>query len=206
MSSMKAGIFLVLAVVLFRIVAGVSALDGEGWFLANFSPLGALVLCGGLFFPGRMAWILPAAAVLVTDVVLNLIYGVGAFGAGTVGLVVAWGLVFGVAWVLRGRIRRCGASKGWGVVFGATLVSALMFYVVTNTVAFIGSPAYPQSLAGWWQSLTVGVPGFPPTLVFFRNSLIGDLVFTGLFVWCVKPWAARENGTEFATAGVVEPN
>ncbi|MDG2124433.1 MAG: hypothetical protein P8J87_12080, partial [Verrucomicrobiales bacterium] len=79
--------------------------------------------------------------------------------------------------------------------------------VVTNTVACIGSPYAPQSLAGWWQSLTVGVPGFPPPLVFFRNSLIGDAVFTSLFLVCVRPWASGfrdEIGVE--TAEVVGSN
>ena len=30
-----------------------------------------------------------------------------------------------------------------------------------------------------------GVPGYPPTLLFFRNSLVGDLVFTLLCVGCL---------------------
>jgi hypothetical protein len=41
---------------------------------------------------------------------------------------------------------------------------------------------YPGTAAGWWQALTLGHPEFPPTLWFFRNTLAGDLLFTGLFV------------------------
>lgn len=204
---MKAGILLVLAVVVFRIAAAMSSGDEGGWLLANFSPVGALVLCGAMFFPGRLAWAVPVGALLVTEVVLNLFYGYAPVGWGTLGSVLAWGMVFGLGWRLRGAIRGMGTGKGLGVVMGATFVSALMFYVVTNTVAFIGSPYYPQSLAGWWQSLTVGVPGFPPTLVFFRNSLIGDAVFTSLFLVCVRPWASGfrdEIGVE--TAEVVGSN
>ena len=29
--------------------------------------------------------------------------------------------------------------------------------------------------------MTVGHPEYPPTLWFFRNTLVGDLLFTGVF-------------------------
>ncbi len=34
---------------------------------------------------------------------------------------------------------------------------------------------------GWWQAVTVGHPQFYPTLFFFRNTLMSDLLFTGCF-------------------------
>ena len=43
-------------------------------------------------------------------------------------------------------------------------------------------PDYAKTIPGWWQALTIGVPGFPPTLLFFRNTLLSDLLFTALFV------------------------
>ena len=50
-----------------------------------------------------------------------------------------------------------------------------------------------NSAAGWWQALTVGHPEFPPTILFFRNTLFGDLMFTGLFAG-VMEWLARRKG------------
>jgi hypothetical protein len=32
------------------------------------------------------------------------------------------------------------------------------------------------------QALTTGLPGYPPTWTFFRNSLIGDLLFAAFFI------------------------
>ena len=32
-------------------------------------------------------------------------------------------------------------------------------------------------MSGWVQALTTGLPGFPPTWVFLRNSLVSDLGF-----------------------------
>ncbi len=39
--------------------------------------------------------------------------------------------------------------------------------------------------------MTVGHPEFPPTLYFFRNSLVSDLLFTGVFVLVMEARARR---------------
>ena len=43
--------------------------------------------------------------------------------------------------------------------------------------------------------MTVGHPEFPPTVWFFRNTLVSDLVFTGAFVVAME-YAALRNGSE----------
>src|SRR5882672_2037235 len=45
-----------------------------GMLPQNFSAAYALVFCAGVYFPGRLAWWLPLATLLVTDVGLNLYY------------------------------------------------------------------------------------------------------------------------------------
>ncbi|MFM9031283.1 MAG: DUF6580 family putative transport protein, partial [Opitutaceae bacterium] len=57
-----------------------------------------------------------------------------------------------------------------------------------------------RTAAGWWQALTVGRPEFPPTLFFFRNTLVGDLVFTGLFAGAME-FAARRARRAAAISG-----
>jgi hypothetical protein len=59
-----------------------------------------------------------------------------------------------------------------------------MFYLVTNTVSWLTSVEYAKTTMGWWQALTTGLPGYAPTWMFFRNSLVSDLVFTLLCVGC----------------------
>ena len=57
-----------------------------------------------------------------------------------------------------------------------TMACSILFYLVTNTLSWWIQPEYAKNAAGWWQAMTVGVPGVPmPTLVFFRNSLMADL-------------------------------
>ena len=65
--------------------------------------------------------------------------------------------------------------------FYAWLGCSVLFYLVTNSVSWLGDAYYAKTLAGWWQAMTVGHPEYPPTLWFFRNTLVGDLLFTGVF-------------------------
>jgi hypothetical protein len=67
-------------------------------------------------------------------------------------------------------------------LFGSTLTGSCLFYLITNTTAWISMADYAKTLPGWWQALTIGEPGFPPTLLFFRNTVVSDLSFTALFV------------------------
>jgi len=41
-----------------------------------------------------------------------------------------------------------------------------------------------EEFGGWIQALTVGVPGWDPTWMFYRNTLVSDLIFTALFYIC----------------------
>jgi hypothetical protein len=45
-------------------------------------------------------------------------------------------------------------------------------------------------VAGWVQALTSGLPGFPPTWTFLRNSLLSDAGFSLLLVLACQVEAA----------------
>jgi hypothetical protein len=88
---------------------------------------------------------------------------------------------FGLILMLGYFVRRQHQYKVF-LLFGATLLGSCLFYLITNTTAWITTADYAKTLPGWWQAMTIGVPGFPPTLLFFRNTLLSDLFFTALFV------------------------
>ena len=52
-------------------------------------------------------------------------------------------------------------------------------------------PRYAKTGAGWLQALTSGLPGYPSTLLFFRNTAASDLLFTLLFAACMM-WQPRK--------------
>jgi Family of unknown function (DUF6580) len=87
----------------------------------------------------------------------------------------------------------------------ASIVASTMFYVVTNTFSWLSDPGYAKNFAGLIQSLTVGLPQYSatPTWMFFRNSLVSDLIFTGLFVVCMN--AGRSMGRSRERASQFRP-
>lgn len=191
---MIAAILLVLVVVLFRVIAGfMVAGGGDPTWLSNFSPLAAVALCGAIYLPKRLAIALPLAALFISDLALNARYGASMLDASMLVRYAALALVAGLGFLLRGRARL-------GSVALASLGGSTLFYAVTNTASWLVEPLYAKTAAGWLQALTIGLPGFPPSLLFFRNSLLSDLLFTLLFVGC----AAWSRAAQPATLPVPE--
>jgi hypothetical protein len=158
----------------------------------NFSAVYAFVFCAGVFFPGRMAWWLPLSTLLATDVVLNLFYyHVPVLN----GYLLVNYLVY-AALILLGKQFK--PKSSWVKLLSGGLMGAVLFYVVTNTFAWIYEPTqpYPKTLAGWIQALTVGTSGWPETWKFFRNTLLSGGLFTGLFVGAMRLAERREPDSE----------
>jgi len=174
-----------------------------GLFPPNFSVVYALCLCGGMFFPGRLAVGLPLGTLLVSDVCLNLWYQ---FGKGyevwdPALLVYLAGNYAGYAALfLLGRgLRPLVPGGRWRrlppVILGS-LLGVLLFYGVTNTLAWLRDPAYSKTLAGWWTALTTGSAGWPETWKFLRNSLLSGALFSALFALTWQPAASSESPQE----------
>jgi len=71
-------------------------------------------------------------------------------------------------------------------LLGGGLLGAILFYLITNTASWFNDPGYAKTLAGWFQALTTGLPGYPSTWEFFRSTLLSGGLFTGLFVGAMK--------------------
>lgn len=168
-----------------------------GLFPPDFSAVYALAFCAGVYFRGAMAWWLPLAVMAATDVGLNIFYyHVSA---------VRWDMLFNYA-VYAGLIgmgKWTGKSAPfWKLLFGGIL-GALLFYLLTNTFSWLIYPGYPKTIAGWIQALFTGMPGYPPSWEFFRNTLLSGGLFTALFAGAAK--VAEESPAD-KTAGVAENN
>lgn len=154
--------------------------------LPNFSPAFAMAFCAGMFLPGVAGFAAPLVALFVSDLILNAHYGQPLVGAGMAGVYACYLLSIGLGRLLR--------ERGPALTLGAVAGNALFFYLVTNTLSWWGNVHYPQTFAGLIQSLTVGRPGFPPSWTFLRNSLVSDLIFTGLFL-AVFYWARNRSAS-----------
>lgn len=177
---------LVLGAVAYRVILG--EFGGSSGWLPNFSPMAALVFCGAIFLPWRAGLLLPAAVLLVSDVILNRHFGSPLFDSSMLVRYVALGALAGAGLWLRFNPKPAPILAG-------SLAGSLLFYVTTNTASWLALDGYSKNFAGWVQALTTGLPGYQPqTWVFFRNSVVSDLLFTMLILLCVS--AARENARE----------
>ncbi len=181
---MRTALALILLATAYRIVA---AWNPD---LVNFSPLMALAFCGGVYFRNRWMWLVPFVALSASDLYLDH-YHATQFGySWDLGGVLVRTACFAAALALGWTVAR---RKTWLTLLAGCVGGSLLFYVVTNTASFLGDAAYAKTLAGWAQALTIGHPEFPPTLLFFRNTLVSDLGFAAVFA-LVMEWSALRAG------------
>ena len=159
------------------------------WLLPGFTTLVALAFLGAVYLPHRWSWVLGIAAMLLSELAfLRWNYlSEGHFFSAMMLLTLGFYVLMGLAGT------RLSSRAPLGLLFGGPLLGSILFYVLTNTYSWWSSAAtpslyvYPQTLAGWVQANTTGWPGYPPTWLFLRNALAGDLVFTALLIALFDP-------------------
>lgn len=155
-------------------------------WLPGFMPLAAVSLCAGVYLPRRLALAVPLGILMLSDAIIDAHYGpqFHFFSAGTFANYALLALVGLGGMTLRRALP--GRTPGFAPVLAATLAGSVFFYAASNFLACLGSPDYPQTAAGFFQALTVGLPGYLPSYVFFRNGLVSDGLYSMVFVACVR--------------------
>ncbi|MEK6650476.1 MAG: DUF6580 family putative transport protein, partial [Bacteroidota bacterium] len=100
------------------VVVGIAALSRLLPHPPNVTPLAALALTGALYLDRRFAFILPLAAMLISDLILG-VHRIMPF------VYVSFAAIAAVGLLLRSR-------RSVPVVAGATLGGSVLFFVVTN--------------------------------------------------------------------------
>ena len=65
-------------------------------------------------------------------------------------------------------------SKHLGDIFSASILSSLVFIIVTNFAVWAFEGMYAKNLMGLAECFTLAIP-------FFRNTILGDLFYVGVF-------------------------
>lgn len=153
---------------IFAIILVVSAIARFIPHPANFAPVIAIgVFCGLYAKKDWQAYSLPLFARFISD----LLIGFFSFPIMiSVYLSTAIGATLGIL------ARR---KKNVYTIGGATILGAVVFYLLTNFAVWYYTPYYSKTLAGLVQSYTLALP-------FFRNSLLGDIFYVSVFVGCFK--------------------
>jgi len=191
---------LVLLTVIYRIATAIVVQGGGASWLSNFAPLAAIALCGAIYFPGKYKFTVPFAALLISDVALDIYYGASLFEP----LILCRYFAFALVGLLGLAIRRHVSLK---TIVPASLAGSALFYFITNAFSWLTDPGYLKDFAGFVLSLTVGLPQYSatPTWMFFRNSVVSDLLFTLLFVACMT-YSRRTVAQPTAAAARLSPN
>ncbi len=128
---------------------------------ANVAPIAALALFGGFYLNKKYALIVPLIALFISDIFIGfhdtMLFVYGSF------------LLTGVIGLL------CRPYRSFKTILLATLASSLLFFIITNFGVWMVSSMYPKTFDGLLQSYYFALP-------FFRNTILGDLLYTGLFI------------------------
>jgi len=139
----------------------------------NFAPMGAMSLFGAAYFTDKkFSFLLPLFAFFVSDLLVNnLLYA--SFYDGFVFLTPGFYWMYGsiALIVLAGMLIL--KKVNLKTVVAGSLSASIIFFLVTNFGAWLGSPMYPQSLSGLMMSYSAGIP-------FFHYTIAGDLIYSGV--------------------------
>ncbi len=173
-------LLLIFSVVAYRVTTGLLIHSGASW-LSNVAPLAAIALCSATYFPKKYKFSVPLITLFISDVVINFRYGAPLLEPQIVVRYVALALVGCIGVLLQSR-------PSLKTLLPASVVGSTIFYTLTNAFSWLSDPGYAKNLGGLIQALTVGLPQYSatPSWMFFRNSLVSDLLFTLLFVVCTN--------------------
>lgn len=139
----------------------------------NFAPMGAMAIFGAAYFSNKkLSFLLPLLAFFVSDLLVNnILYSsyYSGFTLFTPGFYWMYGsmalIVLAGIFILK--------KVNTKTVIAGSLSASVIFFLVTNFGAWIGSPMYPQTLEGLMMSYGAGIP-------FFHYTVVGDLVYSGI--------------------------
>jgi len=124
----------------------------------NMAPITAVALFGGAYFSDkRLAFLVPLAALFLSDLVLGVYRHMEVVYL-SFALIVCIGL-----WLQQHRSVLN--------IAGAAVASSLLFFLVTNFGVWAFGSLYPRNLDGLLACFAAAIP-------FFKNTLQGDMFYT----------------------------
>jgi hypothetical protein len=138
---------------------------GENYAWANFTPVGAIALFAGTYFNDKIkAFAVPLLILLLSDVLLGYKY-TGSFNPYYSGIILIY-VSFAAMVYIGTLIKKVNVVN----VLGASLVSVLIHWLLTDIEPWLTNPVYNKDITGYFQSLVAAIP-------FERSLLLGNLIF-----------------------------
>jgi hypothetical protein len=160
------------AAVGFRVVPYLIPVSPSAAFLWNFVPVGAVALFAGARLRHVWAYLVPLAIMAASDGLLVQPLASRGMAAFSVGTPILYGSF--LLYVFLGRCLRYTQSPFWIAL--ASFTGSLQFFLVSNFAVWaLGhGVTYPMTLQGLETCYYMALP-------FFRNTLAGDFIYSGVF-------------------------
>ncbi len=133
--------------------------------ISNFTPVGAVALFGGTYFTDKWkAYLVPLLSLFISDIILNYLYSsrLSIDYSATIWVYLSFAIIVFIGTQIK--------KVNFLSVGAASLLSVIIFWLLTDFPWLYGGNLYPHTWAGYMQSLTAAIP-------FQRNMLFGDVVF-----------------------------
>ena len=139
----------------------------------NFAPIGAMALFGAAYFSQKyLAFLIPVISMWLSDLVINnVVYGQyfdhfvwfydGFYWTYAAFILIA---LIGMVTLKKVRIQNLIASG---------LIASLIFFLVSNFGVWASTQMYSHSIHGLITCYIAGLP-------FFKNTILGDIVYSGI--------------------------
>jgi hypothetical protein len=130
--------------------------------LPNFTALGALSLFAGFYFKKAASFIIPFAAMIISDIFIGLYdFKLAVF----VYLSIFISVIFGI-WLKK--------RKTWYNVISFSVFSAVSFFLITNFAVWLFTPWYSRTFSGLVLCYFMGLP-------FLKNHILANVFYAGAF-------------------------
>lgn len=149
------GVYVILAISLIMFAVFGRLLPHE----PNFAPVAAVAIFGGVILPRKLAISVPLAAMIISDLFIGL-HSL---------FLLTWASFALIALLSNYVVKAVKPS----LVIGASLGASVLFFVVSNLGVWLEGRMYPMTFSGLLDCYYQAIP-------FFRNTLLGDLLFTSI--------------------------
>lgn len=127
----------------------------------NFAPIGGLALFAGCHLKNKSSWVIPLAAMLVSDYIIG-------FHSTMPYVYASFFIIFMIGRLLK--------KINLGLLVSTSLVSSTLFFLITNYGVWTTGTMYSKNLNGLVQSYIMGLP-------YFGNTVAGDIFYSLSFFY-----------------------
>ena len=154
-------------IITFLFISGILALGRLIPHPPNFTPILATAIYTPYIINNKwIAMLIPLTAMFIADIIIGfhpyMFWVYGAIGIST--LLSYWSMRF---------------NKKYMQLTVMTLVSSILFFIITNFAVWVIWDYYPKTIDGLVLCYTMAIP-------FFQNTIYGTIIYTSLIVITIK--------------------